>query len=234
MDLLRRSELPAWFQQRFGSVSGLAKALNTSRQTAHNLFTGRTIPSHETCQKLGLELMFMETQERSKSDMENLDDFLASRKLNASMEQANQQRLRLIREQASATWAELLEATQSRASRLGKVDDVAFEWNSYPFLLFGYVAATFSHAIAVGNGLPRFRVVFGRNPLGIYPFDQAPATEVWDLELSVLGNELVWNNTASGVVGVPTQKMAEQIIRKLIEYRDNYQAFYASGSWLTK
>jgi hypothetical protein len=234
MDLLKRSELPVWLQQRFGSAGALAAELNVSRQTAHNLFTGRTVPSYENCQRLGLEVMFMEMQERSKTDMENLDDFLAKRKQNASMERANQEQLRLIREQAFPAWGSLQETTWVRASRLGKIDDIAFEWHSYPFLLFGFVAAIFSHSIAGAGEPPRFRVFFGRNPTAIFPVEQAPAEEVWGLELSVMGTNLVWNIPALGLVGATTEKTAEQIIRKLIDYRDKYQAFYASGSWLTK
>jgi hypothetical protein len=236
MDLLKRSELPAWLQQRFGSVGALAAALNTSRQTAHNLFTGRTIPSFETCQKLGLEMVFMETKERGEGDMDNLDDFLTKRKLNVSMEMANQERLRLLREKSSEAWGDLQQATWVRASRLGKIDDASFEWNSYPYLSFGHVAATFSRATLatiIERQSPRFRVVFGRIPFGTYPVEKAPAQKAWDIELSVVGNELVWNVPALGVIGARTEKMAELVIRKLIEYRDKYQAFYAAGSWLT-
>jgi hypothetical protein len=233
MDLLKRSELPAWLVQRFGSARGLADALDTTRQTAHNLITGRTLPNYETCQKLGLEPMFMETRDRGTAEMENLDDFLSKRRQQASAAQAEQARMMILREKGSGMWGGLMEATWLRASRVGNVDGATFSWNSYPFLQLGDVAATFSFGKLPNESKQLFRIVFGRIPTGLYPVEAAPPREVWDVELSVLGDEFVWNIDSAGIVGAETGRVSELVIRKLIEYRDMYQAFYKTNQWLT-
>src|SRR5580700_6168087 len=106
MDLLKSSELPAWLLERYGSASVLAKALGTTRQTAHNLMTGRTIPSYETCKKLGLEPMFMQMLTRSSDEMDTLEDFLLKRSSQASKLEAEQAKVRLLNERASGAWTD--------------------------------------------------------------------------------------------------------------------------------
>ncbi len=234
MDLLKRSELPAWLMQRFASARGLADALNTTRQTAHNLITGRTIPSYETCQKLGLEPMFLEIQkEMPVATPSNLDDFLSQRSERAGMVEAERAIAHLLDERGPGIWSELQEATRSRASSVGSVDGKPFEWSPHPpthpslppSLLLDNVVASFSSGASFNGSPRRFSIVFGRNP-SRPSSENPPSKEVWNLELSVLGGEVLWDLGANGIVGARAKQVADQIIRHLIEYRDKCEGFY--------
>lgn len=77
MALLRRTELPIWLSKKYGTSTALANALSVTRQTAHNLLTGRTIPSYENCEKLGLGLAFLVRETEGTREVTNLDDFLS-------------------------------------------------------------------------------------------------------------------------------------------------------------
>jgi hypothetical protein len=233
MDLLKRSELPAWLLKRFGSASVLAATLNTTRQTAHNIITGRTIPNYETCEKLGLELVFLLAEKRRSEEMVNLDDFLSRRAEQAGIAEVEQNKIRLLREKGFAMWNDLQQVTRERAEHVGSIDGVPFEWNPYPFLKLQPVAATFTTGTIVNDVPQHCRVIFGRIPNAMYVDDNSLGTQVWDIKLSVAGNEMVWDVNEDEVIGALPTQLAEQIIKRLIEYRDEYQAHFASGAWLT-
>jgi hypothetical protein len=236
MDLLKRSELPAWLLKKFGSASALAAALNVTRQTAHNLITGRTIPSYETCERLGLDPAFLLTGRERTQAMSSLDDFLSKREherrqqsLGAETELA---KVRLLTEHSAGMWEELKEAMHATATRVGGIDGKPFEWNPYPFLKLEHVAATFAPGMLVGGALQGCRVVFGRIPIAMYIDDNPLAPRVWDLALSVNPNELAWDVNGDEIIGASSVELAEQIVKQLIEYRDEYQTACSEG-WLT-
>jgi hypothetical protein len=236
MDLLKRSELPAWLLKKFGSASNLAAALNVTRQTAHNLITGRTIPSYETCERLGLDPAFLLTEKEKTRTMSSLDDFLSKRDLVRRQQslgaEAELARARLLAEHSTEMLEALKEATRATAIRVGTVDGKPFEWNPYPFLKLEHVAATFTPGMLAGGALQGCRVVFGRIPTAMYIDDNPLAPLVWDLALSVNGNELTWDVNGDEIIGASSVELAEQIVKQLVEYRDGYQTACSEG-WLT-
>ncbi len=166
------------------------------------------------------------------ASMSSLDDFLSQRSEQASIVEAEQARARLLSERAPGMWSELQELTRSRASSVGSVDGKTFEWSPHPpshpslppSLLLDYVVASFSSGTSLNGSPRRFCIVFGRNPSR--PSSEYPTSkEVWNLELSVLGSEIVWDIGANGIVGARTKQVADQIILHLIEYRDKCQDY---------
>jgi hypothetical protein len=236
MHLLKRSELPAWLLKKYGSASYLASALNVTRQTAHNLITGRTIPSYETCERLGLDPAFLLTDKERERTMSSLDDFLSQRENERRQKslgaEAAAVKVLMLTERGAGMWEQLKEATHTTATRVVGIDGKPFEWNPFPFLKLEYVAATLTPGMLAGGALQGCRVVFGRIPFGMYADDSPLAPLVWDLALSVRGNELVWDVNGDEIIGVSSAELAEQIVRQLIEYRDEYQTACSKG-WLT-
>lgn len=236
MDLLKRSELPAWLLKKFGSASALAAALNVTRQTAHNLITGRTIPSYETCERLGLDPAFLLMDKEKTRTMSSLDDFLSKREHERRQQslgtEAALAKAQLVAERGAGMWEVLKQTTSETAARVGSVDGKPFEWNPYPFLKLEYVAATFTPGILAGGELRGCRVVFGRIPIAMYVDDNPIAPRVWDLVLSINGNELAWDVNGDEIIGATSAELAEQIVKQLIEYRDEYQTACSQG-WLT-
>ena len=207
MDLLRRSELPAWLQARFGSASELAAKMNVTRQTAHNLMTGRTIPSYETCEKLGLDPVFMLRTAEERRKMSTLDDFLAQRERERQHQGGA---ARILSEKGPRMWDQLQEATWSTAGRIGNIDGNDFEWNPYPFLKLQYVAATFTPGTLVRGEPKGCRIIFGRIPTALYVDDNPLPTRVWDLKVSVSGNELLWDVNGEEIMSAAHVELAGQ------------------------
>jgi transcriptional regulator with XRE-family HTH domain len=223
MDLLRRPELQHWLLAKFGSASELAKELKMTRQTAFNLLNGKTIPSYDTLEKLGLTPVFLVESPEEKRKMNTLDQFLSKRQeKNTDADMKN----RLLRERGVRMWDEFKQAVMTTAKRVGSIDGNPLEWSDYPFLKLEYVAATFTPGVLMDGVLKGCRVIFGRIPNAMYIDDNPIATKIWELSLSVSGNELAWNVTGDEIVGIPTVTLAEQTIMRLVEYRDAYRAAF--------
>jgi hypothetical protein len=221
MDLIKRSELPAWLLRKFGSANKLAEELDLTRQTSYNLLTGRTIPNDETCRKLGLDPVFLLEPVERKRQMSTLEQFLANRGLERT---GSAEATTLLQERGATFWKELQEATRTTAEKIGRVDDIPLNWDPFPFLKLQYVSATFTPGL-FGAGPPRgCRVVFGRIPTAMYIDENKLAAEVWELSLEVFGGELSWSVNRDEIVGVTNSQLAEQIIVRLIQYRDEYHA----------
>ena len=233
MDLLKRSELPTWLLQRFGSASSLAEALGVTRQTAHNLITGRTMPSYETCERLGLDPVFMLRERRDSGSMDSLDSFLSKRNELAQSSVLAQRNAQMLRGHSSQMWSELQQATVSRASLVGSVDGVALDWSQSQFLSLQPVAAIFASGAMVNQVPQHFRIIFGRIPYAVYVDDKAPASDVWEINLTLVGSDLRWDVNGGELIGLTSSNLAEQVIKRLIQYRDAYQAYYSPGAWLT-
>jgi hypothetical protein len=52
---------------------------------------------------------------------------------------------------------------------------------------------------------------------------QTPPDLRWILTLSSNDGEVVWNVNQDEIIGASSIELAEQIVRQLIEYRDEYQ-----------
>ena len=237
MDLLRHTDLPAWLLRKFGSASALAAAMGVTRQTAHNLITGRTIPSYETCEKLGLYPAYLLAKKETQQVMISLDDFLSKREhdrsLQGVMAETRIGKAPLESERGGAIWKELIKATRAISVRLGAIDNQPFEWDGghpsgrsyYPQLKLGPVGAEFSDAtFSSALGLPSAcRIVFGWVPTPHGLRKGAMPNRHWNLRLSTFGGALAWNVNNDEIVGVSSAELAEQIVKQLIVYRDEYE-----------
>jgi len=153
--------------------------------------------------------------------MSTLEQFLTTRRHALADTEAA---AKLLQEHGAAVWKELQQTTQTTAAKIGQVDGMPLEWDSFPFLKLQYVAATFAPGL-FGAGPPKgCRVVFGRIPTAMYIDENKLAPEVWELALAVSGEQFHWSVNQNEIVGATNIQLAEQIIVRLIQYRDAYQS----------
>lgn len=235
MALLRRSELPVWLLKKYGTASALATAIGVSRQTAHNLLKGRTIPSYENCERLGLSPAFV-SQETEGSVLTGLDDFLAERERSrrgASMISNGEMNEVLFSERGATMLRGLVQATRAAATRVGVVNGVPFEWSDErsggvmsPLLKLAPVGAQFKgHIFALPGSLQKEPYVdFGwvNRPDGIRIGQLAD--RIWRLSLTYNAGALTWSVIDEQIVCVSSVQLAEQITKCLVQYRDEYLA----------
>ena len=238
MDLLKRSDLPAWLLGRFASASALAAALGVTRQTAHNLITGRTSPSDKHCEALGIIPAFLLPEREATRDMQSLDQFLSIRRHGRKREGvtagAELSKAPLGSERGTAMWKGLITVTRATGMRVGEIDGVPFEWDDgpplgksrSPLLKLEPVGAQFKELMpAPFVGAPRNCViVFGWVATLMGSRKQSPPDRWWMLTLSSNGGEVVWDVNDDEIVGASSAELAEQIVKQLIEYRDEYES----------
>lgn len=238
MDLLRRSALPAWLLWRFGSASALAAAINVTRQTAHNLITGRTSPSDKHCEELGIVPAFLLPEKKIRRDLQSLDDFLAVRELDRRKEdmmtKAGLSETPLSSERGAAMWKGLIHVTRGTTMRVGMIDGIPLQWDDgpplgkslSPLLKLHPVGAQFKELRATPfSGAPRScTILFGwvTTPMGSRK--QMPPDRLWTLTLSRDGGEPLWCVNDGEIVGASSVELAGQIVKQLIEYRDEYES----------
>jgi hypothetical protein len=233
--LLRVSELRSWLIQRYGSASALAAALDVTRQTAHNLLTGRTLPSQENCEKLGLSAAFLVRETEGSNEMANLNDFLMQRdQVRQSEGLISQAELNaaLVGTRGASMIRELIRATSTTAAGVGMIDSIPFEWDdgessgsSSPLLKLQPVGAQFKHVMSapLGGSLRGYRVVFGWVTTVSEMGKKDLSDCVWNLTLSSNAGVLAWNVNRDEIVRATSIQLAEQIVKRLIEYRDDYE-----------
>lgn len=238
MALLRSSELRPWLLERYGSASVLAAALGTTRQTAHNLLTGRTLPNLETCAKLGLRPAFVCEEAEGAREMASLDQYLAQRdrgRRSAGFISEADLNATLAGPRGAVMMKSLMDATRATASRIGAVDGVPFQWDDgksggslSELLKLSPVGAQFKRIMSLptGGSLRGYRIDFGwvATPLGFGA--KGVPTQVWRLTLTATNNVLGWNVNQSEIVGASSKALAEQIVKRLIEYRDEFGRAY--------
>jgi hypothetical protein len=238
MDLLKHTDLPAWLIRKFGSASAVAAAMGVTRQTAHNLISGRTVPSYETCEKLGLYPAYFLAEKETQQEMTSLDDFLSKREndrgLQGVMAETGMGEAPLESERGAAMWKDLIKATRAISVRLGAIDGQPFEWDggqphgksNYPQLKLGPVGAEFSDAkFSSVLGLPRAcRIVFGWVPTPQGFRNAGMPNRHWNLTLSAARGVISWNVNSDEIVGVSSAELAEQAVKQLIVYRDDYES----------
>lgn len=228
MALLRRSDLPAWLSKKFGSSGTLAAALGVTRQTAHNLLTGRTIPSYENCEKLGLSLAFLPRETEGTREMTDLDDFLLWREQHLLAGGVISESA--LDERGESMLRELIHATYATAARVGTVYGIPFGWDDgqsgracVPQLSLHPVGAEFiGLQFAIPGGSKEPRIVFGWVPTRDPGDSQELPNEVWRLSLSNAAGTLAWNVNGNEIVRASSAELARQIVKHLIEYRDEY------------
>jgi hypothetical protein len=238
MDLMRRSDLPAWLLWRFGSASALAAALGVTRQTAHNLITGKTSPNNKHCEKLGIIPAFLLQERKIRRGLQGLDDFLLvrgrDRRKDDAMSEPELGKTPLSNERGAAMWKGLIQVTRGTAMRVGMIDGVPLEWDDgpplgkslSPLLKLDPVGARFKELRAAPfSGEPRnCAIVFGwvSTPMGSRK--ETPPDRLWTLTLSSDGSEPLWCVNCDEILGASSVELAEQIVKQLIEYRDEYES----------
>ena len=242
MSLLKRSELRAWLLKKYGSASALAAALGVTRQTAHNLLTGRTIPSYENCEKLGLSPAFLLRETEETGGMTNLDEFLMQRqhdhRYGGVMSEVEMNTV-LLSARGASIMNGVIDATHATATRVGIIDGIPFEWDDgqslrgsvSPLLKLRPVGAQFKRVMSapIGGSLRGYRVVFGWITTHEGAERKAPPNRVWNLTMSCRAGVLTWDVNREEIVGVSSIELAEQIVKQLIEFRDEYQIASSSA-----
>ena len=124
-----------------------------------------------------------------------------------------------------------IQATRATAERIGSVDGIPLEWDDgqsggslSPLLKLRPVGAQFKgdmFRMTLGSQKGH-RVVFGwvNDPTEIRK--KCPPDRVWNLTLSRSGDTLAWDVNHDEVVGASSVELAEQIVKQLIEFRDEY------------
>jgi len=237
MELLESKDLSAWLLNRFGNAGALAGELSVSRQTAHNLITGQTRPNDKHCDKLGIVPAFLVPERGIRQGMQSLDDFLwirgRNRRKDGAMAGDQSSNAPLSSELGTAMWKGLTSVTHVKAMRVGEIDGVTFEWDEgpplgksrSPLLKLEPVGAQFKEVRSTPFvGEPRdCLVVFGWVTNTTGSRKQMPYDLRWKLTLSRKDGAAVWNVNNDAIVGVSSDELGEQIIKRLIEYRDEYE-----------
>jgi hypothetical protein len=237
MEILRRADLSAWLHKRFGSAGALAAALGVSRQTAHNLITGQTNPNEKHCEKLGIIPAFLLPEKEIKRDMQSLDDFLTirghDRRQEGATVEAELSGAPLSNERGTAMWKGLIQVACATAKRVREIYGVPFEWDAgpplgksrSPLLRLEPVGAQFKEVRSTPfvGATRNCLVVFGWVATPMDSRKQTPPDLRWILTLSSNDGEFVWNVNQDEIIGASSIELAEQIVKRLIEYRDEYQ-----------
>ena len=139
----------------------------------------------------------------------------------------------LSTERGTAIWRGLIKVTHATAKRVGEIYGVPFEWDDgpplgkslSPLLKLGPVGAQFKEVRSTPFvGAPRnCLVVFGWVAAPMDSRKLNPPDKRWTLTLSSTGGEVVWNCNDHQIVGASSDELAEQLIKQLIEYRDEYE-----------
>jgi hypothetical protein len=233
--LLRLSELRSWLLQRYGSASALAAALGVTRQTAHNLLTGRTLPSYENCAKLGLTPAFLVQEGKGTEEMTSLDNYLVQRergRRSAGILSEADLNAALVGPRGAAMIRELVRATHATAVRIGAIDGTHFEWDEgqsggsiSPLLKLHPVGAQFKRVVSspAGSTHRGYRIDFGWVATRSGQGAKELPVQRWRLTLAACDGVLGWNVNKNEIVGASSVELAEQIVKRVVEYRDEFE-----------
>jgi hypothetical protein len=155
----------------------------------------------------------------------SFDDFLRKRNDAKSMEDGERA---LFRAEASQEW-ELLKDHLRQITDGKKLGADVFEWSPYPalypdFLRLRDVALSFETGQVVRDVIPRYRLVFSRRPPRapeVWANAEPTPAERWWLTLELDGGILHWN-VKENRIRMTTQKFAEHMAVRLVEYQQRY------------
>lgn len=165
----------------------------------------------------------------------SFDEFLRQRNDARAMEAGDRA---LFRTAAEKEWQRLKDRVQqiTEGKMLGL--DV-FEWSPYTascpdFVKLKDVALTFEAGTVIGDGPPKYRIVFSRRPLrsGEMWADHEPIpAERWWLNVEQQDGELVWQVKESRV-RLATERFADHMAMQLVDYQQRYlEAVKAKYPW---
>ncbi|WP_158822447.1 hypothetical protein [Granulicella sp. S156] len=166
--------------------------------------------------------------------MANLNDFLMQRdqmRQSEGLVSEAQLNAALVGTRGVSMIRELMRATHTTAAHVGMIDNIPFEWDdgesggsSSPLLKLQPVGAQFKPVTSapLGGSLRGYRVVFGWvttvSDMGKKDLPDC----VWNLTLSSNAGILAWNVNRNEIIGATSIELAEQVVKRLIEYRDEY------------
>ena len=139
----------------------------------------------------------------------------------------------LSNNRGTAMWKGLIQVTCATAKRVREIYGVPFEWDDgpplgksqSPLLKLEPVGAQFKEVRStpfVGASRSCL-VVFGWVTTAMGSRKQTPPDLRWILTLSSSGGEVVWNVNQDEMIAISSIELAEQIVKQLVEYRDEYQ-----------
>ncbi|MGA2572464.1 MAG: hypothetical protein ABSF23_18300, partial [Terracidiphilus sp.] len=188
--------------------------------------------------ELGVVPAFLLPERKTRRGLQSLDDFLSvrgrDRRKEGAMSEAELSKTPLSSERGAAMWKGLIQVTRGTAMRVGMIDGVPLEWDDgpplgkslSPLLKLDPVGAQFKELRAAPfSGEPRnCTIVFGwvNTPKGSRK--QTPPDRLWTLTLSIDGSEPLWCVNYDEISGASSVELAEQIVKQLIEYRDEYES----------
>ncbi len=137
----------------------------------------------------------------------------------------------LVGPRGEAMIRELVRATRTTAARIGAVDGVGFQWDDgesggshSPLLKLHPVGAQFKPIMSPSGGSLRgYRVDFGWVAICSGDGAKQLPTQIWRLTLDIFNGVLAWNVNRNENVGVSSIALGEQIVKCLIEYRDDFE-----------
>jgi hypothetical protein len=206
-----------------------------TRQTAHNLLTGRTLPSFENCAKLGLSPAFVVQEGKGTEEMTTLDNYLMQRergRRSAGLLSEGDLNGALVGPRGAAMMRDLIRATRATAARIGAIDGTSFKWDDgqsggslSPLLKLHPVGAQFKHVVSspAGNTLSGYRVDFGWVATRSGQGAKELPVQRWRLTLALCDGALGWNVNKNEIVCASSAELAEQLVKRVIEYRDEFE-----------
>jgi len=181
--------------------------------------------------------MFQLQEGKNARNIQSLDDFLSIRghfrRQEDAMAEAELRAEPLSSERGATMWKGLITVTRDTAMRVVKIDGVPFGWDDGP--PFGKSRSPLLRLEPVGAQFKELRsrpfvgasrscvIVFGWVATLTGSRKQTPPDRYWTLTLSSNSGQLTWNINDDDLVDFSTGELAEQIVKQLIEYRDEYE-----------
>ena len=138
----------------------------------------------------------------------------------------------LVGPRGTAMIRDLVRVTCATAARIGAIDGVGFQWDDgqsggslSPLLKLHPVGAQFKPIVSApaAGSIRGYRVDFGWVATHSGHGAKELPTQVWRLTLGVSNGVLAWNVNRDEIVGASSIELAEQIVKRLVEYRDEFQ-----------
>jgi hypothetical protein len=167
--------------------------------------------------------------------MTSLDNYLVQReqdRRSAGLLSEADLNAALVGPRGTAMIQDLIRATYATVARIGTVDGTRFEWDDgqsgrsqSPLLKLHPVGAQFKPIMSspVGGPLRGYRIDFGWVATHSGQGAKELPGQRWRLTLALCDGTLGWNVNKDEIVGASSIELAEQIVRRLIEYRDEFE-----------
>ncbi|WP_197413887.1 hypothetical protein [Terracidiphilus gabretensis] len=199
------------------------------------MLTGRTLPNLANCTKLGLSPAFVCEEAMGGKEIMSLDQYLVQRDLDrrsASLLSKADLNAALAGPRGATMMKSLMKETHAAASLIGAIDGILFQWDDgrqpggslSELLKLSPVGAQFKRIMSApaGGSVRGYRIDFGWVTTASGRGAKEVPTEVWRLTLTAKDGVLGWNVNTNEIVGASSVVLAGQIVKRLIEYRDEF------------